>query len=212
MAARKLKRLEDRLSKYFYLPCILVVLSVTGCLAQSGPTIKGHTLGESIADFISKTNSGPRLQKCRDKEAKHPKKNSQWCKSFIAAVDTGGRFATTLDVESISDTATFDRGKLVAIHIRTASYGYADMLRDMKTRLGEPSKTEDTVSQNGYGATFHHPRAIWLSNSVCAVLAETGNFGNVIGYYNAIDLDIATADELKLEIAEQKANRVDTLK
>jgi hypothetical protein len=113
---------------------------VSGCLAQSGPTIKGHTLGESITEFISKTNSGPRLEKCREKEAKHPKKNTQWCKSFIAAVDTGGRFATTLDAQSISDTATFDRGKLVAIHIRTTRYGYADMLRDMKTRLGNRRK------------------------------------------------------------------------
>lgn len=209
----------------------LAILAAPMARAQETAAIRGHVLGESIADFIGRTPGGQqRLDGCRNapprtappsavptkeerKEAKRLKRidilgnlgnpahlqtaremegeeraaaSLALCRSLLDAVDRGARAEVPLSLEAGSGTpeevAILDGGKLVGLKLMLGIYRvgdpkwepayFEDVRLDMVTKLGKPTSEDDLVTQNGFGAVFHHRVATWDIPSLHAEVRE----------------------------------------
>jgi hypothetical protein len=221
---------------------ICVVLAAGCTLAENPSTqvtIKGHTLGETAEEYVQRAPGGGEvLQACRasttPKLAKHLKTDYDWCRQLVAAIDEGGRVTVKLGndrpvqavpflshcsaraIDAIASCNSLRKaiilgGKLVEMQITTAD-DYADVLLDMKARLGDPTTVDDRVSQNGYGATFHNPTAIWIQPTVFASMFQRTEHSSSMGYFRMTDVTIRTADYEDSLVKERQTKQTDTLK
>jgi hypothetical protein len=175
----------------------LTLFTLTASLfAQDQPVkIKGHFLGQSITEFAEMIAPGTE-KACREsttpKIARQKKVDFKWCsQQFLPAIDSGRDFLMGTGDHLLE--GMFVGGKMVRLKITTVDE-YPDLLIDMKSRFGEPSFTDDKVTQNGYGATFHNLRAIWMRPKVVASLVQHTEFGSHAGYYKTVDITIQTPE------------------
>jgi hypothetical protein len=103
---------------------LLIMFVATVCRAQANAPIKGHAIGENLADFLGRVNGGTTyLDSCRQattkKLAKHLRVDLATCQTLIAGADTGVRFRLNIeknfpthDFFNDSDYAIFAGGTL----------------------------------------------------------------------------------------------------
>lgn len=193
------------------------LLAFAGVASAQTVEIKGHAFGETITEFIRRTPGGEAVvQACREsvtpKIARKLKVNDAWChKQLLPGVDDGESVTLGFgDTESdgcfagMAALAPCDRKGKVLFQNRkmikmtlTLLSDYADVLKDMVIRLGEPTKTTETVAQNGYGATFHDPTAYWASPSFIAFVDQRTEFLSGVGYYKEVEISIQTPEYLQ---------------
>ena len=143
-----------------------------------GQTIKGHSIGENLQDYIARTpNGSDQVQRCRTvgtdrKLAKKLKLDVAECSALLSAIDNGSRLVLSHPPKFNGDL-TFENGRLSKMHFTIGEENYF-LPRDQQTRIlfeqvvselaerfGAPSNHSDFVTQNGFGATFHHRNVFW---------------------------------------------------
>jgi hypothetical protein len=205
----------------------VLTVGAIGLMGQPPVTIKGYTLGQTINEIVQGTPTEEhKLKACRGTaiptsarslETELEYLHYEWCHQLIAAIDHGTRFDTMfIDSDTLSEFAsdsrspnvlTFDGKKLVKIKMAIMEHDYADVLADVKARLGEPTEVKDVVSQNSYGAIFHHPLAVWIQPTVVASLRDN----STLRFPDETRLVVQTATEADRAAAKKKTNRVDPL-
>ena len=146
-------------------------------------TIKGHVLGETLRDFIAKRpadveelngcRSGARL---RNADAYEKQWVAESCQRLTDALDSGARVSFDEHTDFIFTSYEFRKAKLVAVQIRQHRTEFADALKDMKARFGEPTKATSVTVANGYGATMQRPEAFWFTPVIHAFLIDSSDF------------------------------------
>lgn len=162
-------------------PVVIFSLLLAGIGVQGQtvpPAIKGHSLGESLQEFVEKstpetkarvaqcqTSSAPECQNIpklltespdnRPEELYFPCKQKfyiVWCQEDMGA-------------------AYFEKDKLVEIDVRV--FGSWDEQREtLIKKFGNPTGTRDQIEQNGYGATAHAVKGVWLNSTYEVVASE----------------------------------------
>jgi hypothetical protein len=158
----------------------LLATAAAVCHAQiTPPTIKGHTLGESLQEFIEHSNTDTKAQisQCSTRPA-----YLSCDRDYPSVVKTGSGslrcypFLDRADTNVCHDfigTATFDGGKLVAIELIIAEW--ADALTDISAKFGNPTETGTASMQNQFGAKFDVQTATWVTSGVLAYATEEVN-------------------------------------
>ena len=92
---------------------------------------------------------------------------------------------------------------------------FAEVETDMIARLGPPTKEDEIIKQNGYGATFHYARAAWKTPDVVAMVTDDReNVSKYVGTVLVYRCNVAVVRTADFEayMANKEANRVDTLR
>lgn len=152
---------------------IAIVISSTGNAQQStappvSQTIKGHSIGESFADFLSKepkTKTG--LAACHG-----PNEILSGffdCKSLLGAEKGTGSVLTDADADF-----RFVEGKLSEINLLVNST-FDEAEKQAEEKFGKPVSRESTPMKNGFGATWSNRSVIWQTPALYAALLEDNN-------------------------------------
>ncbi len=142
------------------------------------PAIKGHSLGESLQQFVEnstpetrsritqcQTASGPECQSIPKLLTESPDERPE-----ELYVPCKQKFPTVWCQEDIG-AVYFEKDRLVEIDVRV--FGSWDELREtLITKFGNPTGTKDQIEQNGYGATAHAVKAMWLNSTYEVVASE----------------------------------------
>jgi len=174
----------------------------------SAPAIKGHSLGESLRQFVEKSTpeTKSRIDQCRTSLgsecqsipkllAESPEERPQelyfpckqkffvaWCQEDVGAV-------------------YFEKDKLVEIDLKVS--GSWDELREtLINKFGKPSGTTDQLEQNGFGATAHAVKGLWLNANYKVIASEwlDSNFNRSV----FVTLETLQYAQLKAERERQK--------
>lgn len=190
--------------------------------AQESPTIKGHKIGESITDYLAIESGGTEkaahaLADCaallnNPKQRKKQEYRAETCRQIAAAWNGDAELLTG---EAKGGKFQFASRKLVAI---TLAFGmdFGAVERDLIEKFGRPDSEEQVPFENGFGAVFFHPRAIWTRRPDVVVSAAedafttpalfvTGKVGPAINVIRVEIADRAYVDSLAQK-EQQRAN------
>lgn len=145
------------------------------------PTIKGHTLGETLQEFVeSGVGTSQQVSVCL--HSKQPKYMINTpCLGYRDVLNTGhGGFrckrSSTGDVSDLcfgfDGLVIFEAGKLVELELDLEDTAWSDATADVVTKYGKQDETHTTTMQNGYGATFNYQKAIWAKEAYAIIVAE----------------------------------------
>ena len=164
---------------------LLLLMTVSTCFAQTSatPTIKGHTLGESLQKFISESNDATREQiaNCASGNGAH-KFVPYECTDVNQAVNTGnGKFHCDLPMyqtgicRDFRGNVTFYNNKLVELNLEITDEEWNQALADVTSKFGKPDEVHSDKVQNAYGATFNLQAATWAKSDYLVVAFEKIN-------------------------------------
>jgi len=186
---------------------LLLLVTALPCHAQiatTTPTIKGHTLGESLKQFIAESNSitHEQMQKC---QAGSTGKNvdskfSDRCDAFLHTLNASpvsGSFDCAGAVEANSGydadfiksfidganlpcfeligRVTFENDKLVKFDLNFMNQPWEEVLPDIIAKFGKPTEKHIETVQNAYGAKFDLQRTSWITPQYIVVAFEKLN-------------------------------------
>jgi hypothetical protein len=164
---------------------ILLSMAALACHAQTTPTIKGHTLGETLEQFTTESNDVTReeMQSCVATDGKDLHGNTIFaCTDYLRTVKTGnGSFDCALPMHELGTCrnfrgkVTFADGKLVELRLEITDKEWSDTLPDMITKFGKPNETHTDTTQNAYGAKFDLQTASWTKTDYLVVAFEKIN-------------------------------------
>ncbi len=157
---------------------VLFLAALPAGAQTTGPSIRGHYLGESYLSYINSVPGGAeQVQKCRDavanpKTARKLKVNVAECRTMLAGVDNGAAVETG-QRNGDGVTLFFEGGKLVKLKLNFGGanyflrrserkiFYYEEVVAGLTEKFGKPTKQTDFATQNGYGAVFHHRFMTW---------------------------------------------------
>jgi len=175
-----------------------LTLTIVPYAHSQTPAIMGHTLGESVQDFVNKS---PRLSNtvagCRvvsdKKTAKKQKLDWELCQQLLTLVNGNGsgdiganscgpeqqlKDITVPECREFHGVAQFIDGKLASLTTKLMA-PWDQVYQDLTVKFGEPIDKGQKTFQNGYGATFHTSKATWLSPEYSVVATESLMFNRV---------------------------------
>ena len=164
---------------------ILLLATAFACQAQTAPTVKGHTLGESIQEFTAKADDLSRglLNDCTVEGSKSTRPHKeQGCRELLQVLETGnGTLSCAPPMYKIGVCRNFDgyavfvSGKLVEIDLKIWDTPWSDGLGEAVAKFGKPDDAHVEAMQNGYGATFDLQSASWATLAYVVDLTELIN-------------------------------------
>jgi hypothetical protein len=166
----------------------LLSVAVLTCHAQTtpaAPTIKGHTLGESLQQFIAESSPITReqMQNCSATNGRDGYGDTiSACTDYLLTVKTGnGSFDCTLPMYELGTCrdfrgkVTFSDNKLVELNLEITDQEWGDVLPYVVTKFGKPDETRVDTVQNAYGAKFDLQKASWTKPDYLVVAFEKIN-------------------------------------
>lgn len=172
------------------LAILLSMLALT-CHAQTTPTIKGHTLGESVLQFVDNSNATTKhlVQWCGADQTGSPmcmnitsilaKPDAAPAALAVHCDETGvdkmedfPGSSTSIQKEmyvsywctDFNGDATFEGGKLVSIRTEIWS-PWSEAYSALLKKFGKPVAVQDQILQNGFGAKFRSTKGLWVAKS-----------------------------------------------
>jgi len=180
---------------FIFLPWILS--------AQTGDTkpieIKGHIIGESIAELLSKE---PKVQQQVKWCQLHPIKPT--CDRLLAAVERGGRAEVA---NSSWMDFVVDSGHLVKL--TTLVNEKSDAVSDLTEKFGPRSSATAFPMRNALGTTWKDHLSVWDTPAVYATLREDNNPASQNHHYVLIVESRAEHDRECAEQATQTAPKTE---
>lgn len=177
----------------------LLTMALT-CHAQAmptTPTIKGHTLGETLEQFTTESNDVTRgqMQNCvttdgkdtitwNANEGKFNGDSGSRCNEFLPTLKTGSGSFDCQDMawenpefdqqvcHNFEGRVTFDGGKLVELDIKVLNKDWDDVLPDVMAKFGKPDEVHVDTTQNAYGAKFDLHTASWTKPDYLVAAVE----------------------------------------
>jgi hypothetical protein len=219
----------------------LLSMAVVTCHAQTAPTtptIKGHTLGESVQDFVDHSSATTRrvVQWCGTDATGFAPLVCEGITDILTKPDTAQAQldvhcdTTVVDMleafpqsspirptESYAKSwcadfdgdITFERDKLVRIQATIIPTGPWNQSYDtLVAKFGKPSTVQSTVVQNAFGAKFHVTKGFWFTKSY-SVRAEELLNDDLSRYVIVEMMTPAYAHEQAQEEQKAHANTLD---
>jgi hypothetical protein len=167
----------------------LALTCIAAAQGQATPTIKGHHIGEGVAEYLVVANGGKdaardALDKCEHlvgdaKNQKRYAKAPPWSTAdalFHGEVETCVQISEAIqgkrtELNQPSGQFVFADKKLVQLRLVMMA-SFDDAMLDLAAKFGPPDLREDVRFQNGFGATFVHPRASWSMRPDVRVVAS----------------------------------------
>jgi hypothetical protein len=157
--------------------------------------IKGHFIGETIAQLLSKE---PKVQQQVKLCEQHPTKPT--CDRLLAAVERGGRAELA---NSSWMNFVMDGGHLVKL--TTLVNENSDAVGDLTKKFGPTSSETVFPMRNALGATWEDRLSVWDTPTVYATLREDNNPASQNHHYVLIVESRAERDRECAEEATQTA-------
>ncbi len=191
---------------------LMLLLLSSAVVAQTNFSIKGHVLGESLADLFSAAGTNG-LSDCQEYVRNHHSKegllingkqmtvNSEIKRCAQIKDAAEGRRAKFF-VRQIGGDVQFDGGKLTAMFITFANnlvpefqqISYAKIFEDATAKSGDPTESGTTTWQNGFGATFYPRYAKWVKEKFILTINEMPKPSPDILNANVM-IEVSTPDE-----------------
>ncbi|SDE83537.1 hypothetical protein [Terriglobus roseus] len=160
----------------------LLLSSAAGTPAQStAPPVKGHTIGESVAEFVQKlgAESRARFQGCAAK-AGTKEKVSIDCRNFQTVASSGGNGVIVcsnprynMDMcRDFEGVAGFSKNELVVLNLKITNTPWESALEDTVKKFGQPTETHVEVKQNLFGARWELRNTVWIASKYTVLLYE----------------------------------------
>jgi hypothetical protein len=158
--------------------CAILAVVATG-QEPASVKVKGHVLGETVAEFSQRFGCA-RLLALSRKEAKHEQAVGDVAECRLLANPPTGRFTVSLSgskddplmaQDDVEGQILFHDGAAAAITVITPTWSalYAEVVE----KYGKPSRTTEEKRQNFHGAVFTLHSAIWeLPTGVTIVALE----------------------------------------
>lgn len=176
--------------------CLVFIFLPWTLSAQTGDMkpiqIKGHFIGESVAEFLSKE---PKVQQQVKLCQQNPKKPT--CNRLLAAVDRRGRAEVA---NSSWMNFVLDGGQLVKL--TTLVNENSDPVSDLTKKFGPRSSETAFPMQNALGVAWEDRLSVWDTPTVYATLREDNNPASQNHHYV---LTVESRAEYNRECAEQAA-------
>lgn len=200
-----------------------MVTLVLACRAQTIPTIKGHTLGESVQVFLD--NSTPetkmKVEQCR--KLFHAQATGQVSSTendsacdHLETVLLNSDDPTPIPCDDVTDEhwckdfpgeVTFEAGKLVSI--KTTIFGpWSQAYSTLVKKFGKPTAIQGSVLENGFGAKFHATNGFWVAKGY-KVTAQESLDADLDRYVQVEVITSAYARERTKEIQKHNAGTLD---
>lgn len=207
----------------------VVLLGVAVRAQQVGPTIKGHRIGETPEDYALIEERTPEAAKsfaegCHSLVS-DPKVAKRYRKEFPADLDLLqkrlARCSAFVDAEAgrlsaIEDavlTLLFAQRRVVMIKV-TLAEDFPKVEKDLIEKLSAPPDlVQDLRFQNGFGAIFVHPQAIWRNTKgIIAVESEESKAIDIPGSASFYPVTVVIEDQgyAKSAVAQEN-NRPNSL-
>jgi hypothetical protein len=219
----------------------IILLSVLAmvCHAQTTPTtpsIKGHTLGESVQEFVNNSNATtkhivqwcstdqtgfaplicPNITDILAKPNAVPARLDVHCDTVIVDMLEAfppssspiptERYAKSWCADFIGDI-TFENGKLVSIRTEIWS-SWSEAYSTLLKKFGKPTAIQTKILQNGFGATFHATNGFWVGKSYTVSARELLN--DDLTRYVSLEMETpAYAHEKVQELKKSQKNALD---
>lgn len=180
--------------------------------------IKGHHIGESVLDYLNASALRSKPRECAD-VLTNPKTQKRYAKrsnafdahdeEFRAKVEDCVRLADALSGKAVKllnglDEFSFVTGCLVELRVKSV-IGFDDVMRDLAQKYGPPDSRADRQFQNGFGAVFVHPVALWTSrHDVEIVAAELPDAVEIPGTFRFYPVSIIIQDRTYADAREKK--------
>ena len=183
--------------------CFVFIFLPWTLSAQTGDTkpieIKGHIIGESIAELLSKE---PKVQQQVKWCELHPIKPT--CDRLLAAVERGGRAEVA---NSSWMDFVVDSGHLVKL--TTLVNEKSDAVSDLTEKFGPRSSATAFPMRNALGTTWKDHLSVWDTPAVYATLREDNNPASRNHHYVLIVESRAEHDRECAEQATQTAPKTE---
>lgn len=218
---------------------IVLILTSSAPAQEAKPVaVKGHTLGESVAQFVKAIGYDlaecPQILKVTPKEAKKQKiqdvisaKRSA-CAGFADAqngrpltvfMDYGDnlkprlkfRSDTTNAGEFADWAAVFESQKLVEYRVKPApeTYTFDDIVAEIVTKYGKPANTKNEIVQNAYGGQMRLAADAWVLTDGTVIVANEDMVHTDAGYTKAITVSYFTKERWNELTNRKKPNALD---
>lgn len=171
--------------------------------------IKGHTIGESVTEFLSKEPAAKTgFDNCQ-RESENPK--SRWykkhraeCSSTLSVFSHGGR-----GLLPGNPRWTLDAGKLVKVEMDNMLDNFdqspADALADLIKKFGRPTDETPSEFQNGFGARWTTHLYVWSFPDAHVQLYVDPRPSSTYHSYGSWMLEAETAAEHQQKLAAKEA-------
>ena len=181
---------------------VAIAVFTTSVFAQPAPTFKGHQIGESVMDFLTVEARHPLIDglpvipKC---ETKKELKSDQ-CK-VLAELQSGVDKYLAPAYFNVSNTGHFIGGKLVEISFSVYSLEASapQVITDLTKKMGEPTEQGIAQYQNGFGATFNFPWAMWTTESITVLAKQSER--------DSIAVSVSNTSWFEKQTEKQEASR-----
>jgi hypothetical protein len=153
---------------------------------KSMPTVKGHTLGETLQQFVGETGAATqkRFQSCD--RVLYSKRVPAVCLPYIIVARTGsGGFVCQIPMSSpyvdddpcgdFAGIVTFENNKLVILRLELDGNSWSVAVSDVTAKYGPPTENRVDTMQNGFGAKFDYHVALWAKPKFVIEVREDDN-------------------------------------
>src|SRR5579862_1285543 len=183
--------------------CFVSIILPWTLSAQTGDmkpiAIKGHFIGESIAQLLSKE---PKVQQQVKWCEQHP--TTPTCDRLLAAIEHGGR----AEIANSSWTNfAVDGGHLVKL--TTLVNENSDAVSDLTKKFGPRSSATAFPMRNALGTTWQDRLSVWDTPTVYATLREDNNPASQNHHYVLIVESRAEHNRERTEEATQSAPKTE---
>jgi hypothetical protein len=195
------------------------------------PTLKGHTIGETIQQFLLVSDDlSARLALCRnlkdEKSARRQDVDWNACQQLIGAVDNKSSVIVASDCAGIntktfaslpaclefSGQVNFEDGKL-AMMVVTLVDPWDNVYQDLVAKFGVPAGTGQETFKNAYGAEFHGSNAVWKAQDFAMTAREvvTNNQYMSDGRLRVVTIVLASSEAITraAALAAQRKSTID---
>lgn len=167
----------------------ITLAATTTCHGQSVPSIKGHTLGETVQQFVSESNdiTKSQIMKCESSGGKD-RYGAPWfeCDDFLTTLKVNpstaragtGSFSCENPIYQLSlcgdfrGKVTFQANKLVELNLEIADKEWNGAVKDVVARFGKPDERHIDREENVYGVKLDLQTATWVKPDYMVVLSE----------------------------------------
>jgi hypothetical protein len=174
----------------------LGMLSSVQARAQSAPTFKGHTIGETLADYLTIEARHPLIEnhlplmlsdcepvvadpktekKARARLGYTKEKDLLGTCQRLLKLRDGEEGSVIPDVFGVSNPGEFSGGRLVSLMFYLtlgADLTSKEIRDDMQRKLGPPTHEGQETYQNGFGGKFDFPWAVWDAGKTSATFKQ----------------------------------------
>lgn len=180
---------------------IIVLLLAGQSVQPAAPTIKGHGIGETFADFI-----GKEPEKAKDLAiCQQPYPYLKGVYSCQALLDAQAGKTASLDARGAS---FFFRDSKIAVITLLVEGDFDSAKEEAKKKFGDPTSVETIPVHNGFGAQWTERLAIWDTPALYVLLTEDNNPAHSD---RRSLLDVHSRAEHDREVREREAKKKNSL-